>query len=211
MLQILFGVMSTKTIRYWSFKCEESPEAVIKTHFMEGMWLPVWNKMVKREIVKGVDKYLEGCNFWEDIVYCVYCLCKSKKIKYLAKPLYHYNMLNENSMVNVAKQKNIEDEKKYSLSQVSEIFHFMELTNKYEYEFNYSKIRSLYNLIDNECQRDYSRFVNTYPEAMQHINEYVTIPKRMKVSAFLIKNKMSFLVPGVCKLDELLRSRGLIH
>lgn len=57
-----------------------------------------WNKLIKSELYAKVSPlWTEGINMWEDVSVIPRLVYYADKIEHVARPLYHYNQINNNS------------------------------------------------------------------------------------------------------------------
>ena len=62
-------------------------------------WVSLWNRLIRSSIVKGKISFLENVSYCEDFNFLVKVACESTKIVKLSRPLYHYNRVNEGSLI----------------------------------------------------------------------------------------------------------------
>lgn len=199
------------TSEYWSFRFDRDSFKLIRANLQGDFPSYVWNKIIKKEIaLKSID-YLEGCQVWEDNVYCIICWYYSKFLYYVPRALYHYNTNNEGSIMHSTKDAKRQESKGIAIRHISSFLEDNRATNLFEHELNLSKLIFLIDYIDNANVRDYHKFVSSFPEAITKMNNYNLYPKRLKVAYWLIIHKMQFLVPVLCIIDNSLRKWRVIH
>lgn len=77
------------------------------SHFWMYTGIEVWNKIYKRSfLIKNNIKFLEGIIF-EDILFSIYSLFLSEKVKYVSGKYYYYRIKRKNSIMNSSNNKKI--------------------------------------------------------------------------------------------------------
>lgn len=198
-----------ETLHVWRFNNGLEKTTLIRRVLMHEIWAPQWNRIVARDVALRNMQYLEGLQQWEDLVFNVACLMDNTTVGYLPKPLYHYAVNCQGSMTNTAAQRIMVDELVRAMENLSQAVAYYGKEDLCEYGLNYSKLKSVKSYIDDKRVLDYDRFVNTFPEAIAHVWEYRDYPLRLKVCAWLICHKASWLVPVACRFDGLLRRLGV--
>lgn len=179
----------------WRMTCEESTEVMIKKILLQQMWGSLCNKLIRREICQNKDvKFPVDCKMWEDMAYLIQCLISCKNIKYLPKPFYYYRQ-NEDSLThqNLTRVMCYEYEK--AVNKIDSSMKNSGLIDKYSIELNSLKLFVIRDYIDDLRIRSFEKFLNTYPEAIDHINEYPNYPTRIKICCWLLQHNLSLLVP----------------
>lgn len=96
----------------YHFPIISSPHGCIQKATMKSHW-SLWNRLVKRELIqKNKIDFIPGVNMWEDLGFMVQCYYFANRIEYVSKPLYHYNLTNDQSITNVVDNGKLEQEKK---------------------------------------------------------------------------------------------------
>ena len=194
---------------YWSHACEEDADALIRSFLKQKTWGSLVNRITKTTIYQRKDvSFVPNCSMWEDMSFLVQCLCFCSNIKYVQKALYHYRM-NQTSLTHTQNQKDISAEYRKVIDYLSPYLEQRGLLPRYEYELRGLKLFAIRDFIDDIRFRDYNKFLNTYPDAIEHISDYPEYPKRLKVCAWLLQHNLTCLVPVFCKIDAGLRKIGL--
>lgn len=188
----------------WKFECEENPKIMIGKILRQEIWGSLCNKIIRTAICKRKDIFFpENCSMWEDMSFLVQCLLYTKKISYIRKPLYHYRQV-EGSLTHQNSTRIMCYEYKKAVDSIARAISDVDnrLLNK---DLITLKLFVIKDYIDDLRIRDYEKFVNTYPDAYSLIFKEKNYPLRLKVSAWLINNNYSFLIPLICKVDSVLR------
>ena len=194
---------------YWSHACAADPEALIRSYLTQKIWGLLTNKIAKTSLYRHKDvQFVPNCSMWEDMAYLVQCLCYCPHVSYLQKPLYHYR-INQASLTQTQSQRDISAEYRKAIDSMVDFFERKNVTAKYEYEMRGLKLFAIRDFIDDVRFRDYGRFLSTYPDAIAHISEYPDYPARLKVCAWLLQHRLTWMVPIACKIDAGLRRLGL--
>jgi len=193
----------------WSFESEPTPDALIRAILSQNMWGVLWNKMIKTCVATKWGLVPKEIAMWEDVAYIIPCLLHSKDVTYIPKPLYHYNIENQESMVHKQQNKNMAVEYCLVINHLEKQLLNSSKLEDYQVEITGLKLFAIRDYIDDIRIRDYDKFMKTYPEAIEHIWEYKDYPMRLKISAWLISQKLKFFIPIVLKIDSALRRAGI--
>lgn len=192
----------------WNMSCEENCDIMIREILRQNHWGSLWNRIIKTEICQKNAVRFPDCMMWEDMAFLVQNLILCKRIAYLHSPLYHYRQ-NLDSLVHTQTFKNISVEYRKAISCIEDALERNSILESFIYELRGLKLFAVRDFIDDTRFVDYDMFVNTYPDAIEHIWNYPCYPNRLKICAWLILHKLSFAVPVVCKLDAVMRRVGL--
>ncbi len=158
----------------------ENSEANIK-NLLEGKttgWL--WTKLFKRDLFfKNNIEWVEGINFFEDVLIDIKLYDKAKRISHIDIPLYHYNNLNQNSLTH-----NLND------SNCNQLIHAIQNIENYLYENNKLEI------YDTELTIKKAYIKSWILKSSEHLKkEYVDLYKDIDFSAYkqISKNKRLLL------------------
>lgn len=161
----------------------------------------VWRNLFRRELIKSQDIYFDNSlSYSEDLLFCIECLLKSKKVLYTNKPFYNYR-ISENSL---------------SHGYVKDLFHnllkvdfkirFL-LSDKLNKEILDSRTitiakKAILNEIDKENPNSYNKKINNIKSIVNN-KEINNIFSRMNLKGYkfndkfvfwCIKNKFAFLL-----------------
>lgn len=200
----------TGTSWRWTMEAPEDPVELIKSLLKGEIWGTVWNRLIKSSICKNPNvSFPVECVCWEDYAFLINVLLECKTIKYCDKYLYHYDISNLNSITHANKFKRLlEDGYIKAIEHIQSVFDKYRVSNLYCEELRKRKLRTVQYYIDVREVQDFNKFVNTYPDAINHIGEYPDYPLRLKQSAWLICNGFAFAVPLLLKFYGLLRRFG---
>lgn len=193
----------------WNFRCPENSSEMIHLILQQKLWGVMWNKLIKREIVKEYGYVPDNISMWEDMVYVVSILLHCRKIAYCDMPLYHYNVDNQDSLVHKQMNKIMVTEYCNATDRIDKVIRDVGRIEEFNYDLDALKLFSVRDYVDDKRVLDHKKFVGTYPEAIRNIWAHKDYPMRLKVCSTLIQNRMSCLVPLVCKVDGVLRRLGL--
>lgn len=177
----------------WQMTCGENPDLMIRDILLQKHWGTLWNRLIKREICQNPDVAFPQCAMWEDMSFVIQCLLLANNIAYVNKPLYHYRQIST-SLTHQNSSKIMCYEYEKAVNSITRALYSKKLAEKYSYELNSLKLFVVRDYIDDLRIRDYEKFLNTYPEAIAHINEYPEYPKRIKRCYWLLKKRCTYLV-----------------
>lgn len=194
----------------WSMKGPETPSELIKVLLKGEMWGTIWNRMIKSSICKSPNvSFPSDCVCWEDLAFLINALLECKTIKYCDAYLYHYDLTNSNSITHTPNFKRLlENGYIKAISHIEQKIQNAGMLDQYIYELRFRKLTVLKYYIDSQQVQDFDKFVDTYPDAIEHMDEYSNYPKRLNQCAWLIKHKLKIFVPFLLKSYGLLRRLG---
>lgn len=192
----------------WSIPCEENSDAMIREIMKQRIWGSLWNRLFRTSICKARNvSFPKECSMWEDMAFVVQCLTYCKNIVHVTKPLYHYRQV-QSSLVHTQSHKDISAEYRKAIDHIERFLASVGKLDKYKLEIRSLQLFAIRDFIDDKRFADYDKFLNTYPDAINHISEY-DYPNRLKISAWLLQHGLGFGVPFVCKVDAGFRRLGL--
>ena len=194
------------------YSLEESLDKMIRALLMHQQWGSLVNRMFRAEICKSpMVRMPKGRITWaEDTAYCISALLQCNKIKYLPRPLYHYNTDNETSLLHVASRHSNPDAACVVANHISQSIEIAGRTNDFIYEIRFFQIWAVKDYLDDIQERDLKKFAYTFPDAMRHLRDYKNLTSRYHVCYWLIIHKMALFVPFVWKICILFRRIGLL-
>lgn len=193
----------------WCFELEQTPEAMIHSILKQEMWGVLWNKMIRTNLAKEWGIVPKEIAMWEDMAYIIPCLLHCKKVSYINKPLYHYNIENQESMVHKQQSKNMTVQYCLAVNHLEQQLLNSGRFEEFQKDMIGLKLFAIRDFIDDIRFRDYDKFMNTYPDAIKHIWEYKAYPNRLKVCAWLLSHDLNKIIPFICKFDSFLRKIGV--
>lgn len=195
--------------KVWKFTCPEDPAETIRQMLQQKLWGVAWNRLFKTSLAKKYGIVPHHISMWEDFSYCIPILLHCEKIVYCKKPLYHYNMEVENSMVRRQMVKIMATEYCNAAQHLDKVLRAANRLEEFKYDLDALKLFAVRDFIDDKRIRDYNKFVGVFPEAISNIWQHKDYPMRLKLCSALIQNHLSCFVPFVCKVDAVLRRLGL--
>ena len=193
--------------KIWKHSCPEDAEVMIHTILRQEVWGTLWNRLWRREICTK-EEFLIGCKMWEDMLFVVKCLLHTHSIAYLSRPLYHYRQ-RETSLVHTQNSYQVSEEYQKVIAELQRAFEEQGRLEDYREDLISLKLFAIRDYVDDIRFRNYDKFLNTYPEAIQSIWKYPNYPARLKVTSWLLQHNLRGLIPLVFKFDGLLRKLGL--
>lgn len=194
----------------WRMPCEESAPVMISKILKQEVWGTLWNRMIRREICQNQDVvFPKSCTMWEDMSFVVQVLSFCKKIAYVNKPLYHYVQVNPDSLVHSFEKKEVSVEYQKAINEIVRLFEEKGIKDVYIKELREIQLFAVRNYIDDKRFINYEKFMNTYPDAIEHISDYPKYPNRLKIAAWLLRSNLSLFIPIVCKVDALFRKLNI--
>lgn len=195
-----------------SYRIEESADKMIRALLLHQQWGTLFNRLFRSAICKSPRvKMPKGRITWaEDTAYCISALLQCKNIKYLQRPLYHYNTDNEASLLHDASRHSNPDAACIIANHISQSIEDAGRINDFIYETRLFKIGVVKDYLDDLHCRNLQKFAYTYPDAMSHLKDYKDLTNRYRICYWMIINHMSAFVPLVWKICIALRKLGLM-
>lgn len=190
-----------------SFPMEETPDAMIR-HFV--LWeKPAYmcDKLFRTSIFNKPNVHFPiGSIYAEDLPLIVSFLLYCNKVAYLQEAHYYYLFGNSASLTNQGTS-HIRLDKGIILAIKHMEKAFMTTSNGAQYlePLMRAKLFTIRNYVDDAGIRDYNRFVNTFPDAIEAMGNYPTYPRRLKSIAWCAKHKLYTIADFVRCFFGLLR------
>lgn len=149
-----------------------------------------WNKLIKLSLIHDNNIYcLEGTNNWVDVGQIIPLRFLANKVAATEKPLYHYNVDNENSVSRKLTPKRIED----MLKVTDYVTSYVESKSNGEYSLsmNYLKFYAKWALIAGE-NSEYKEWRNKYPVSNKYLFKY-PLPFSRKILFMCALLHMNFI------------------
>ena len=189
----------------WRHECIEEPVEMIGSILKEKCWGTLWNRLIKTDICKLREvRFPQGCKMWEDKAFVISVLVYCNKIVHCKKCLYHYTTNNENSLLHRQFNENMQEDLKKAINQIESVLENRGFT-QFSKELNKMKLMAIKEYVDDKRRTDYYRYLNTAPEALDHIAEYPDFPQRHIYLYWAIKNRQIWMIPIIMKIDSLIR------
>ena len=171
-----------------SFRHFASPQDCI-AELWKGDGFPVsfWQQMVKRDIISEALSHVIDTNYGEDIYASFYTFFISHSITYIDEPLYHYNSINESSLVH-----NIDYNFEAWLSQRKNIETICKLLDdapdgqRYRVAMSYFKFHK--KQLFRDCFPNLRYFYKEFSECYKDVNTFLYTPKNQRIKTFLLYN-----------------------
>lgn len=170
----------------------------------------VVNKIYKRELIVNNKIFFNEKIWYEDFPYSIQLVMESKIINYINEPLYNYYHRVKSTMHNENISKNLDVLSAFEL--LLDYAHKNKLYEKYYKEINYLLLKEVYiaaiNRIirTNNKRKDKKKNINIikkYCKKHEIKNEYFKLlPKSYKISYYLIKLRLYFMINIIFKLKE---------
>lgn len=193
--------------KIWKHSCQEDVEVMIHNILRQEVWGTLWNRLWRRDICSK-EKFLKDCRMWEDMLFVVKCLMRTHSIVYIPQPLYHYRQ-REGSLTNNQNNREISVEYQKVVAELQRAFEDYGRIDEFQDDLIGLKLFAIRDYVDDVRFRNYDKFMNTYPDAVQSIWKYPNYPARLKVTSWLLQHNLRGLIPLVFKFDGLLRKLGL--
>lgn len=186
----------------WTMPCDPSPRAMIRALLEQQMWGMLWNKLIRTSICQRQDVvFPKDCSMWEDLAFLIQCLLHTERMAYCPRPLYHYFLGNQNSLVTRQSEKNISVEYQKAIDAICVAMGAENRLKEFEHELNEIKLFAIRNYIDDLRFRDFDRYLTLYPEAIADISNHPEYPKRLHICTWLLQHRCQFLVPCVWRIS----------
>lgn len=161
----------------------------------------LWSQIVKRDLyVHNNLSFAEKVDVGEDLAMNVQLYSYASKIKYSPIAFYHYRKTNPNSYCNVRGLKAINSDIK--VAEMVSVFLRKKFGDLFCKEIKYREFVSKLALWRDRQNRDYSRWLKTYPESNRYLWKYECLDWKIKFECW-------FAIKGFPKLADLFVS--LLH
>lgn len=193
--------------RVWPHICFEDSKTMIRRILRQEFWGCFWNKLIRTSICQRDDvKMPVPCQIWEDVSFVCQVLIHCNTIAHVAKPLYHYNTGNEESLLHqqLSQTGRFSGDIQHAINCINDTYE-MSGIHDFDYELTWQKLSSIRDYIDDKRYRDYDKFMNTYPDVLPLMRTYPKYPKRLFWVYQALKYHMSFFVPVIMKFDSIYR------
>lgn len=181
-----------KNVEKKAMRCSVSEKDLFRQALLQTVGASVWNKLVKRDIVKKEGIVHARANMGEDYVMTIQYMYYSKHISYVEKPLYCY-FFNENSITKSVSEEKIYYRFRQSIENMGAIMQFMEregLEKMYTNELDKMRLAKKNNLLPIISKKKYyDLWLNTFPEIKYRIlgNNCLTIAEKVKYALILTR------------------------
>ncbi len=167
------------SIAYKYLYDEETIENGLLALSFEEIHSAIWNKLIKRTLFTNHNIRNYSINMCEDSAMTVRLRFFSKKTVIVHKQLYHYNKMNQNSMVANISDKSIDESIKYA-QHMEDFFESINESERFNKVINYIKFRAKENYV--RFRGDIKKWRETFPESHKYIFQYsqLTIIGRIK-------------------------------
>lgn len=169
----------------------------------------VVNKIYKKELLKRTNIIFNESIWYEDLSYSLIVISQAKKISFINEPFYYYFHRNVSTMHNENIKKNLDVIKAYD-----ELINYYKNNNiykKYKEELDYILLKEVYMSTINRVIRTNNKRSEKL-KIIKEIRKYYKsfsigktkyfniLPKSFKISYYLIKFKMYFMIKLIFKL-----------
>lgn len=177
--------IDNRSLYSYDYDEETLNNGLLALNFRE-IHIAIWNKLIRRSLftVHEIHNY-EGINMAEDSALTVRLRYYSKKTVIIHQPFYHYNRLNQHSMVANANEKSAKE--KIRLAALLEEFfrknndyqRFIHVINFYKFESKQYYIRE---------KRDLKQWRSIYPECHTDILRFKQLTPIGRIKWWIIAN-----------------------
>lgn len=170
-------------------------------------WNVIWNILAKKELYSLNDIYCyEGYDFCEDYGLSVRLLAKASKYKKVDYPLYHYNRMNTNSMVNNYQYK-LKENTSSQIYIYDKVNQYLKKENLYDELIEVLSWRILCAkrgwLYDYHTWKQYQEF---YPDSNKYIDTNPLCSKRDKICQKIVLNPITRPLLLLVHLIDIIRN-----
>ena len=171
----------------------------------------VVNKIYRRELLQDNKLFFNEKIWYEDFPYSIQLLVHAKKISFINKPFYHYFHRIQSTMHNQNISKNLDILKAYD-----ELEEYLKINNyydKYENEIQFLLLKEVFVATINRVIRT-SNPISQKRKIIKEIEKYYyshtkgnnpyfsNLPQSFKISYYLIKTRLYFVLSIIFKLKE---------
>ena len=142
----------------------------------------------------------------EDLPVIVSALLYSDRIAYLPEAHYHYRFANQASLTNQGtSHRRLDQGIVLAIKHMERAFNEVSNGAQYLEPLMRAKLFTIRNYVDDAGIRDYKRFVNTFPDAIDAMGNYPAYPRRLRCVAWCAKHKLYTVADLVRRFFGLLR------
>lgn len=194
-----------------SFPMKETPEEMIRNYVLWEKPAYMCDKLFKTSIFSNPNVHFpKGSIYAEDLPMIVSFLLHCKKVAYLPEAHYYYLFGNSVSLTNQGSSHNrLDNGIILAIRHMENAFRASPNGTQYLELLMRAKLFTIRNYVDDVGIRDYHRFVNTFPDAIDAMNNYPTYPRRLKIIAWFVKHKMVSFADIIRSLFGMLRKLHL--
>lgn len=175
---------------------DDKESLVMATHW-EGLYSSLCNKLIRRSLYTDNEiAYYEGINMWEDLGAVIRLRYFSRRIVIMPDAFYHYNRLNEASIVAVPRSSSVENQIQCALN-LERFFADRPDGEKYKLLIDNIKFRSKENMLIIKTLRDVARWKALFPETHGNIMNYTGLPFNARIEYWLAAHGMPRLACAV--------------
>ena len=171
----------------------------------------VVNKIYRRELLQDNKLFFNEKIWYEDFPYSIQLLVHAKKIKFINKPFYHYFHRIQSTMHNQNISKNLDILKAYN--ELEEYLKNNNYYDIYENEIQFLLLKEVFVATINRVIRT-SNPISQKRKIIKEVEKYYyshtkgnnpyfsNLPKSFKISYYLIKMRLYFVLSIIFKLKE---------
>lgn len=193
--------------KYKKTQKEESTDVWIRDLVLWESFGALWIWLFRTSLFRKPNvSFPENCIYAEDLPVIVSALLYSKRIAYLPEAHYHYRFANQASLTNQgSSHKRLDQGIILAIKHMEKVFRSTSNGEQYLESLMRAKLFTIRNYADDAGIRDYKRFVNTFPDAIEAMGNYPTYPRRLKCIAWCAKHKLYTIADLVRHFFGLLR------
>lgn len=193
--------------KYKTTQKEESTDTWIRDLVLWESFGALWIWLFRTSLFQKPNvSFPENSIYAEDLPVIVSALLYSKRIAYLPEAHYHYRFANQVSLTNQGtSHRRLDKGIILAIKHMEKAFMTTSNGTQYLEPLMRAKLFTIRNYVDDSGIRDYKRFVNTFPDAINAMGNYPTYPRRLKCVAWCAKHKLYTIADFVRCFFGLLR------
>lgn len=193
--------------KYKNTQKEENPDIWIRDLVLWESFGALWIWLFKTSLFRKPNvSFPKNSIYAEDLPVIVSALLYCKRIAYLPEAHYHYRFANQASLTNQGTSHlRLDNGIILAIKHMEKAFNSTSEGVQYLEPLMRAKLFTIRNYVDDAGIRDYKRFVNTFPDAINAMGNYPTYPRRLKCVAWCAKHKLYTIADLVRHFFGLLR------
>lgn len=186
---------------------EECTDAWIRDLVLWKSFGALWIWLFKTSLFRKPNvSFPKNSIYAEDLPVIVSALLYCKRIAYLPEAHYHYRFANQASLTNQGtSHRRLDQGIVLAIKHMERAFNEVSNGAQYLEPLMRAKLFTIRNYVDDAGIRDYKRFVNTFPDAIDAMGNYPAYPRRLRCVAWCAKHKLYTVADLVRRFFGLLR------
>lgn len=181
-----FYMVGKKGLAHYHMPNLNVNKTLFMQHYLQYPWNVVWNLLIRKDLLHGLN-FPVGYTYCEDFNFTVKLFYKAKAAINVCEPLYYYNRLNENSVMNRFNSRMMHDEQEMYLDVIA-YFKQNEMYPYYAKQLCWRILKSKQEWLLDEAT--YTNFLSLYPECHNYIWSCPFLNVKIKIMAYCLTHHL---------------------